>query len=175
MLLGIVLAGQCVLCHLHYGFWCIHLASSLVLVLEMSWSWIVLCYLLMWFVKFWSSVPPVVDVSCAPFGFCPIWENAFVPLLPLDLAMWYSFLLLLPLSMFPWLGSLLQCGAIWLFGKLMVSCIHLPLFCVHCLLLVLILSTIRLLSFCTLGAWEVCLLLLWVCPFCGSSLPCCLV
>jgi hypothetical protein len=56
---------------------------------------------LMWFVKFWSSIPPVIDVSCAPFGFCLIWENAFVPLVPLDLAMWYSFLLLLPLPMFP--------------------------------------------------------------------------
>ncbi len=79
-------------------------------------------------------------VSDAPFGFCPIRENAFVPLVPLDLAMRYSFLLLLPLSMFPWLGSLLQHGGIWLFGKLMVSCIHLPLLRVHCLLLVLILS-----------------------------------
>ncbi len=66
----------------------------------------------MWLEKFWLSVPPVVDVSCDPFGFCLIRENTFVPLVSLDLAMWYSFLLLLPLSMFPQLGSLLQHGGI---------------------------------------------------------------
>ncbi len=65
MLLGIILAGQCASCHLHYGFWYIHLASSSVLVLGMCWSPIVLHSLLMWFVKFWLSVPPIVDVSCA--------------------------------------------------------------------------------------------------------------
>ncbi len=160
MLLGIILAVQCASCHLYYGFSCIHLTSSLVSVLGMCSIWIVLWSHLMWFVGFWLSVLLVVGISCVPFGFCLIWEIAFGPLVPLDLAMWCIFILLLPLSMCPWLGSLLQHGGIWLFGKLTVSCRHLPLLRVHHLLLVLILSTIWLLSFCTLGAGEVHSLLL---------------
>ena len=148
MWMGSGLFGQCAWLLLHCG--------CLWGCLLSFWVWVHwLCsflHLFLLLALFSLSVCPGIGISCVPF----VLGNACLCWLLTVTAMWWSFHIWWPWSMFLLLGITLPRVSIWLSVQWMGGIMHLPRTCLVCSLSSSLsrLSTISLIFPCTLGGQE---------------------